>query len=150
MVSAPTTISVPKGNPFDGRGMWIWEMPFTDGGNIAAIIAKAKRYKITTLLIKSADGTTYWKQFSHALVTELHEAGIRVCAWQFVYGTHPLVEAKRGAQAVKAGADCLVIDAESATRTATRRPPSTSPLCVARSAGASPWALPDSPMSTSI
>jgi peptidoglycan hydrolase-like protein with peptidoglycan-binding domain len=39
---------------------------------------------------------------------------LRVCAWQFVYGTHPATEAARGAEAVADGADCLVIDAESA------------------------------------
>ena len=31
---APKTIAVPKGNPFSGRGMWIWEMPYTEGGNL--------------------------------------------------------------------------------------------------------------------
>jgi Putative peptidoglycan binding domain len=36
-----------------------------------------------------------------------------VCAWQYVYGTNPTAEAQLGAQAVTAGADCLVIDAES-------------------------------------
>jgi hypothetical protein len=36
-----------------------------------------------------------------------------VCAWQFVYGSRPGAEARRGAEAVRKGADCLVIDAES-------------------------------------
>jgi hypothetical protein len=35
-----------------------------------------------------------------------------VCAWQYVYGNHPVEEAQVGAQAVHDGADCLVIDAE--------------------------------------
>jgi peptidoglycan hydrolase-like protein with peptidoglycan-binding domain len=35
-----------------------------------------------------------------------------VCAWQYVYGTHPIPEADLGARAVAAGADCLAIDAE--------------------------------------
>ncbi len=50
-------------------------MPDTDRGNIAAIIAQARKYKIRTLLIKSSDGTTMWSQFSRTLVTDLHEAG---------------------------------------------------------------------------
>jgi hypothetical protein len=37
---------------------------------------------------------------------------LKVCAWQFVYGNHPTLEAQAGAAAVKRGADCLVIDAE--------------------------------------
>ena len=110
---APATIPVPPGNPFAGRAMWIWVLHDTDAGDIAAIIAQAKRYGITALYIKSSDGTNYWRQFSPALVTDLHEAGIKVCAWQYVYGAHPIVEANLGARAVRDGADCLVIDAES-------------------------------------
>lgn len=109
----PSTIAVPKNNPFTGRGMWIWELKSTDGGNVAAIVAQAKQYGIGTLLIKSSDGASYWPQFSKSLVTDLHEAGLRVCAWQYVYGAKPVVEAKLGARAVKDGANCLVIDAES-------------------------------------
>src|SRR5205085_12423592 len=37
---------------------------------------------------------------------------VRACAWQYVYGRHPIIEAYVGANAVRAGADCLVIDAE--------------------------------------
>ena len=42
----------------------------------------------------------------------MHANGLRACAWQFVYGDDPLGEAALGADAVAAGADCLVIDAE--------------------------------------
>jgi hypothetical protein len=110
---APNPITVPKTNPFKGRAMWIWELHYSDGGNVAAIIAQAKRYGIGALYIKSSDGTSYWPQFSKSLVTKLHEAGIKVCAWQYVYGIRPVVEASLGARAIRDGADCLVIDAES-------------------------------------
>ncbi len=112
--SPPSTIAVPKRNPFARRGMWIWQLSRTDRGSIAAIIAGAEQYGIGTLLIKSGDGTTAWSQFTPAVVTDLHEAGLKVCAWQFVYGLHPVMEARLGARAVHDGADCLVIDAESA------------------------------------
>jgi len=39
-------------------------------------------------------------------------AGLRVGAWQYVYGAEPVTEAEVGAVAVRVGADCLVIDAE--------------------------------------
>jgi hypothetical protein len=110
---APSTISVPKTNPFRGRAMWIWELPSSNGGNVAAIIARAKRYGIKTLYIKSSDGTGFWSQFSKSVVTELHEADLNVCAWQYVYGAHPVIEANLGAKAIEDGANCLVIDAES-------------------------------------
>jgi hypothetical protein len=96
-----------------GRAMWIWEMPDTDGGDLASIIAGAHQYRITTLIVKSSDGTNLWSQFTPALVSALHAAHLRVCAWQYIYGRRPGVEANLGADAVRDGADCLVIDAES-------------------------------------
>jgi hypothetical protein len=65
------------------------------------------------LLIKSGDGAGAWSQFSPRLVSTLHANGLRVCAWQYVYGVHPAGEAKVGAASVADGADCLLIDAES-------------------------------------
>jgi Putative peptidoglycan binding domain len=62
--------------------------------------------------VKSSDGTTPWAQFDPGLVAALHAQGLRACAWQFLYGADPVGEAAQGARAVAAGADCLVIDAE--------------------------------------
>ncbi len=101
-----------QANPLTGRGMWIWYVSQADGGNIAAIIATARRYGIGTLVIKSGDGSGTWSQFSSQLVATLHANGLRVCGWQFVYGNYPAAEAKVGAATVHAGADCLMIDAE--------------------------------------
>jgi hypothetical protein len=101
------------GNPFSGRGMWIWELASSNGGNLSSIIARAHLNGISTLMIKSGDGAGTWSQFSHQLVSTLHSNGFRVCAWQYVYGVHPAGEAKVGAAAVNDGADCLLIDAES-------------------------------------
>ena len=101
-------------NPFARRAMWIWELGAASGGNPASIAATARAYGIGTVLIKSSDGTGFWSsQFTPQLVGYLHSAGLRVCAWQYVYGTHPVTEAYMGAKAVNDGADCLVIDAES-------------------------------------
>ncbi|MGH2893517.1 MAG: peptidoglycan-binding domain-containing protein, partial [Solirubrobacteraceae bacterium] len=100
-------------NPLNGRAMWIWEMPKSDGGSLSALISDARRFGLSTLIIKSADGTDLWSQFSRSLVSTLHANGIRVCAWQYVYGSHPVTEAYNGAAAVHDGADCLIIDAES-------------------------------------
>lgn len=99
-------------DPFGGRGMWIWYVSASNGGNLSSIIAQAKAHGISTMMIKSGDGSSMWSQFNPTLVSALHAAGIRVCAWQYVYGNHPLLEAQVGADAVKDGADCLLIDAE--------------------------------------
>ncbi len=106
-------IGAVSGTAFEGQGMWIWYLDKSDGGSIAAIAAQAHAAGVTTLFIKSSDGSTnYWSQFSPQLVAEVHANGLKVCAWQYVYGTEPVGEAALGAEAVADGADCLVIDAE--------------------------------------
>jgi len=97
---------------FDRQGMWIWYVSRSDGGSVPAIIARAKRFDIGTVYIKAGDGGGTWSQFNRYLVGALHQGGLDVCAWQFVYGDHPVAEARVGAAAVEKGADCLVIDAE--------------------------------------
>lgn len=112
---APPPVTPPRTrtNPFAGRGMWIWVLGSSDGGNFDALVSDARRYGIGTLFIKSADGASMWSQFTPGLVSGLHSAHLRVCAWQYVYGADPLGEAAVAARAVHDGADCLVIDAES-------------------------------------
>jgi hypothetical protein len=94
--------------------MWIWQLPKSDGGNLDAIAVRAAAAGMQTVYVKSSDAASVWAQFSPQLVADLHARGLRVCAWQFVYGTDPLGEAAAGVAAVRAGADCLVIDAETA------------------------------------
>jgi hypothetical protein len=109
-----TTPTPAGGSPFDGQGMWIWYVSKSNGGSVASIVAQAHAAGVTTLFIKSSDGSSnYWAQFSAQLVAELHANGLKACAWQYVYGSNPKGEAALGAQAAAAGADCLVIDAES-------------------------------------
>ncbi|MFI5005679.1 MAG: peptidoglycan-binding protein [Solirubrobacterales bacterium] len=106
--------STASGTAFAGQGMWIWYMSQSDGGSVAAIAARAHAAGVGTLFIKSSDGSSnYWSQFSKQLVEELHAQGLRVCAWQYVYGSNPVGEAELGARAAANGAECLVIDAES-------------------------------------
>jgi hypothetical protein len=110
---APANPASAGATPFDVQGMWIWYVGQSSGGSVPAIIAQAHAAGIGTVYVKSSDGSTnYWSQFSAQLVAELHAGGLKVCAWQYVYGTNPAGEANLGAQAVAAGADCLVIDAE--------------------------------------
>jgi hypothetical protein len=110
---APPANSAVSGSPFEGQGIWIWYVDKSDAGDVASIIAQAHAADVGTLFIKSSDGSTnYWSQFSPQLVAELHAGGLKVCAWQFVYGSEPVGEANLGAEAVADGAECLVIDAE--------------------------------------
>lgn len=97
---------------FDAQGMWIWYVSRSHGGDIAQIIGRAKRSRVGTVYIKAGDASSTWSQFSSSLVSALHASGLKVCAWQFVYGDSPYKEANVGAAAVAKGADCLIIDAE--------------------------------------
>ncbi|HEY3866011.1 MAG TPA: peptidoglycan-binding domain-containing protein [Solirubrobacteraceae bacterium] len=112
-VTAAPTATTASGTGFEGQGMWIWYVSQSDGGSLASIVAQAHAADVTTVFVKSSDGSSnYWSQFSPELVAHLHANGLKVCAWQFVYGTNPAGEANLGAEAVANGADCLVIDAE--------------------------------------
>jgi peptidoglycan hydrolase-like protein with peptidoglycan-binding domain len=113
-VTVPATAGgTPTGSAMDGQGMWIWYVSRSSGGSVPAIIAQAHASGVSTVFVKSSDGSSnYWGQFSPQLVAELHAGGVKVCAWQYVYGTNPAGEAALGAKAVATGADCLVIDAE--------------------------------------
>jgi peptidoglycan hydrolase-like protein with peptidoglycan-binding domain len=107
------TVGTVGGTAFEGQGMWIWYLSQSNGGSIASIAAQAHAAGVATVYVKSSDGSSnYWSQFSPQLVGELHAQGLKVCAWQYVYGTNPAGEANLGARAVASGADCLVIDAE--------------------------------------
>jgi hypothetical protein len=104
----------PGPSAFDGSGMWIWYLSKSERGDPAAIAAQALLHGVTTVFVKSADGSNVWSQFSATAVAALKATGLRVCGWQFVYGRDPIGEAAAAAAAKDAGADCFVIDAESA------------------------------------
>jgi hypothetical protein len=98
----------PQSSPWHGKGVWIWYL--SDSPEVLA--AKLKKANMDTVFIKSADGDRVWRQFNKALVSALQDSGIHVCGWQYVYGKHPLREARAAASVKAAGADCFVIDAE--------------------------------------
>jgi hypothetical protein len=100
-------------NPLDGTGMWIWITSRSSGGSPSAIGAVARRYGVGAVYVKSSDGSNMWSQFTSSYVAALKAQGLKVCAWQYVYGRVPATEAKLGAAAVQRGANCLIIDAES-------------------------------------
>ncbi|WP_354698763.1 hypothetical protein DSM112329_04456 [Paraconexibacter sp. AEG42_29] len=112
--STPARAPVVSGLPdsFAGHGMWIWELPKTEGGSVAAIARRATAAGFKTVFVKAADGRNVWRQFTPALITTLKAAGLRVCGWQFVYGSYPTGEAAAAVEAVRRGADCFVVDAE--------------------------------------
>ena len=110
---APAGASARVSPAFSTQAMWIWQLPKTEGGSLDRIIARARANNIGAVYVKSADAGNRWSQFSASVVKRLRKAGLRVCGWQFVYGASPTAEARAGAGAKAAGAECLIIDAES-------------------------------------
>ncbi|MFN2612362.1 MAG: peptidoglycan-binding protein [Solirubrobacterales bacterium] len=110
--SAAASPAQATANPLTGNGMWIWYVSRSHGGNVDAIAARAHRSNITTVFVKSGDAAKPWSQFNPGLINALHARGLKVCAWQFIYGVLPYAEADVGAASVAAGADCLVLDVE--------------------------------------
>ena len=93
--------------------MWIYVLADSNGGDVESIALDAKGRGVTTLIVKSGDGTRYWPQFSRELVDALHAHGLKVCAYSRIFSRKPRTEARVSARAVtEAGADCFVIDAE--------------------------------------
>lgn len=119
--SAPTAPAVPGPGaesdevpaPFAGHGMWIWQVPRIAGGDPEAIAQQALAAGVETLYVKGAHGATPWSQFNPTFVAALKAHGLHVCAYQRMESTRPVAQARAGAAAVAAGADCFVIDAES-------------------------------------
>jgi hypothetical protein len=98
--------------PLSGKGMWVWQLAKTERGNPDAVARRAVAAGVTTVIVKGADGTTRWPQFSASLVAALRARGLHVCAYHFLYGRKPAAEAAVSSRVVAQGADCLVVDVE--------------------------------------
>jgi hypothetical protein len=98
------------GSPFAGAALWVNQVP--PAATPPPLAATAAHAGAHTLFVKAGDGSTPDPQFTPALVVALRAAGVSVCAWTFAYGQDPLAEAAVAVAAVRAGAQCLVIDAE--------------------------------------
>jgi|ERR1039457_1049393 hypothetical protein len=101
-----------------GKGVWIWKLGQCEGGNVAAVIAKAQRAGLTRVLVKVADGLNPYNDTTklHALADGLHAAGIDCWGWGWSYGgsaSQAAAEANvAGHRVVGLGLHGYVLDAE--------------------------------------
>ena len=95
------------GSPFAGHGMWIWYVSQSDGGTSPA--SSRRRTPPGSRRCTSRAPTA--RQLLVAVLAraraELHANGLKVCAWQYVYGTQPSARPTSAREAVGNGADCL-------------------------------------------
>jgi peptidoglycan hydrolase-like protein with peptidoglycan-binding domain len=106
LLAAPAAAAAPV-SALRAPSLWL-----AHAGDPAAIAASAEQAGVRTLLVKAADGVTPEPQFTPALVSALRASGLTVCGWTFAYGAEPAGEAAAAVAAVRAGAQCLVVDAE--------------------------------------
>lgn len=86
-----------------GKGMWIWEPDKTEGGDVNAIVARAKAVGLTHLYVRT--GST-WDGFNAAafldrIVPAAHAAGLRVYGWDFPRLLAPLDDVARAKAAIQ-------------------------------------------------
>ena len=84
-VLAPPAAPAPKKWLPSGKGMWIYLPHKTEGGNVPAIIAKAKDTGLTHLWVRMGSA---WDGFNVApfmdkILPAAHAAGIKVIGWDF-------------------------------------------------------------------
>jgi hypothetical protein len=127
--------SIKPGNTsLEGKGMYLWHLWTADGGgkNLNTIITKLQSVGAKWLVIKMADGDSYYYRSGKGLydwatanygsmdsvVSIFHANGIKLLAFQYVYGTphhwnNPVSETDVANSILNVkGIDGLIIDAE--------------------------------------
>ncbi len=113
-----------------GKGYYLWQLPYCDGGDAGAIAARAKAADLSHAMIKIADGPTwpYNYDFNRNLDLippvrhALREAGVSVWGWHYVRGDDPYNEAQLAIKRIlELDLEGYVIDAEGEYRTKRKR-----------------------------
>jgi hypothetical protein len=85
-----------------GKGMWIYEPEKTEGGDVAAIVAKAKAAGLSHLYVRTGstwDGF-YAAGFLDRLLPAAHQANLLVYGWDFPRLLSPAVDVARAKAAI--------------------------------------------------
>ncbi|HUQ63508.1 MAG TPA: hypothetical protein VM121_07135 [Acidimicrobiales bacterium] len=83
-IAEDRAIELPRSLPH-GKGMWMWQVPKTEGGNVDAIVTRALSVGLTHLYVRTGsswDGF-YAGEFLDQLLPVAHAAGLRVYGWDF-------------------------------------------------------------------
>jgi hypothetical protein len=103
--TAPPTTVAPPPPVWAGKGMWIWQPEYADGGDGAAIVARAQAEGIKTLYIRtgsSHDGLTM--DWALAMLPIAHAAGMRVIGWDFPELDDVNADVSRAVEAISSAA----------------------------------------------
>jgi hypothetical protein len=83
--------------------MWIWKAEQTEGGNVDAIVARARAVGLSNLYVRTASLREgfYAADFLDRLLPAAHAARIRVYAWDFPYLDNVGGDVDRALQAIR-------------------------------------------------
>jgi len=82
-----------------GKGFFAFNLPDCEGGDPSSILAAAQAAGLSHIIVKIADGAkeagidASGVDFTAPVVQALHQAGMTVWGWQYVYGDNPSAEA---------------------------------------------------------
>jgi len=103
-----------------GKGIYIWKIQHCENGDVNGIVEKSVEANFSHLLIKIANGIySYnydWKNnidLVPPLAGKLHQKGIQVWGWHYIYGEQPIKEAHKAIQRIRElNVDGFIINAE--------------------------------------
>ncbi|HEV3362958.1 MAG TPA: hypothetical protein VG795_02255 [Acidimicrobiia bacterium] len=80
-----------------GKGMWLYQLSMSEGGDATKVVNKAKALGLTHLYTRlgSSKKGFYAQDELNKLLPVAHAAGIKVIGWDFVYLTDPIADAVR-------------------------------------------------------
>jgi putative peptidoglycan binding protein len=80
-----------------GKGMWLYQLSMSEGGDANKVAAKAKAAGLTHLYTRlgSSKKGFYAQDELNSLLPVAHAAGLKVVGWDFVYLTDPVADAVR-------------------------------------------------------
>jgi peptidoglycan hydrolase-like protein with peptidoglycan-binding domain len=80
-----------------GKGMWLYQLSMSEGGDANKVVRKAQALGLTHLYTRlgSSKGGFYAQKELDKLLPVAHAAGIKVIGWDFVYLTDPIADAVR-------------------------------------------------------
>ncbi|MEY2435906.1 MAG: hypothetical protein QOF97_742 [Acidimicrobiaceae bacterium] len=85
--STPPAVAPISGGLPVGKGMWLWQPDQVEGGDVNAMVARAKATGLTHIYVRtgsSVDGF-YAQAFLDQVLPAAHAAGLRVIGWDFPY-----------------------------------------------------------------
>jgi hypothetical protein len=93
----PAEVAVPKTILPLGKGMWLYQLSMSEGGDATRVVNKAKALGLTHLYTRlgSSKKGFYAQEELNKLLPVAHAAGIKVIGWDFVYLTDPIADAVR-------------------------------------------------------